>query len=410
MSTSPKDKKKRVWTSLGGGLRGGEPSVSDTLVSSLPKPTSPAEERATQEWSAREWEAQHGERTVDGTLALSALDTQSLGEPEQQAPSDTAHPEPEEEFSWDDPHIAERFLTRGDAGSSEQREEDTQLLDESPELHRSQRRHSRDISQQYRRDFLQEELPQSGVQYEVSEEVLAPATIPFGNLPSERSESLAPAAPSSRPQRSSSRSALRYAVLASSGVVIGIGIALSASYSSRSLTTTSVDVPVPEALTGGEIETTVQALPQLADPLVSPEGGAVSISEVVAAQGGGSELQALESWFETQPVPLNERVFLHQADQALETSLTSYQSPELAVDTGNGSDTSDSLEWKRGFTLDNPAQNRAIAEQSLSTVQKELGRDATSVLKNTFRTKAQPGRQEFLNGIEQRAFGPKLSN
>ena len=190
--------------------------------------------------------------------------------------------------------------------------------------------------------------------------------------------------------------------LVTSGLVLGVVIALTASYKAE---------PVAIAATFHSEE--VVTLSQEDSFQHQPQQ-----QEVLEVE---PRLKELEAWFQEQPVPVKERVFLHNAEGSLRTHNVKFQAPRsvesqytnanskpMAKQVKAGSDrfladAELNIEWQGGFEASNPKQNRAKAAKYVGELEGRFGEESTESLKNVVRPT-----EGLLKGSKQRSFGPSV--
>lgn len=194
----------------------------------------------------------------------------------------------------------------------------------------------------------------------------------------------------------------RNAFLITSGLVLGVVIALTASSNSD---------PVAVAATF-HTEKTI-ALPQ------APKEERVSEEQGLEIE---PRLKELETWFQEQPVPVSERVFLHNAEASLRSKEVEYQAPiavhsryngitgkPVGKSAANGSqgryatDAKDGVEWQGDFKASKPSENHAKAAKYVAEIEAKFGEDAAAHFKHV--TRSVDG---SLKSTTQRSFGPKV--
>ncbi|MCB0329613.1 MAG: hypothetical protein KDD70_08115 [Bdellovibrionales bacterium] len=195
--------------------------------------------------------------------------------------------------------------------------------------------------------------------------------------------------------------------LIASGLALGVGIALSASYNhdpivSAAILPTEKVVSVPAAV----VEQSV----------------AVSTEVATAGLVVEERLVELEQWFQSQPVPVEERVFLHQAQQSFKTRTVNFQAPagvdSQFADAGapvsfqkvsdkDGrylADGKNGLEWQGDFGVSSPSANVNKGANYLKELESKFGVNGNGALNRI----EQSTSGSIAKGAEQRVFGPKV--
>jgi hypothetical protein len=225
---------------------------------------------------------------------------------------------------------------------------------------------------------------------------------------------------SARPKKRKVLTITRNLALVTSGLVLGIVIALTTSYQVEP-GGDSIGMKIEKVISSVTTHERDTAPLQNGEGVSQPEGKTSPQGSLVVE----ARLQELEQWFEQQPVPIEERVFLHRAEESLKTRTVPLQKPgtvESHATAQNGrkgiqlqpvegkegrylAHPQSGIEWQGKFDVNSPGKNREKAEKFLGEVESKLGVSPEEPLKHL----EKPGGAELLSTTEQRRFGPKLT-